>query len=976
MAETRERYNARALLGKAEGVSVEEIRVSLRPHLGQLIPKLLRACNDPAKQTRDNMNILWLALTGGGAESRAIINQHLLPTIDVLIKDAGSKLWRARAGACGALADIIVGRSWQDLGGGGIELDDEGSGMKPTASIRLLRLWKVTMRSLDDVRTAVREGGETLGRGVRALTIRLCDPTAADLLRGSDVYLSNAQRKQDEKRREISAEHAATVSLGWLVKYGLNQPCAEATGICVSCLLGIVAVAKPSTLQPVLAELVGSLLMAMSGLEPAALNYLQVRAAGNDTNSQETSGPDRYDRLERLRINLALSGPIAGALHKCLEMVRHVDLDAQKKLIPELDSSLRKGAGFATRAATADAVGTLCGTCPAAFSFSGSSMSNPTVRLLRALYFASERERGVTAKDKMTHALGSLAELAPGMAVRILSLKACERYCESSGSNNDPSVRKAAAATIRAVAVRASSHLADGGPKDIWCKQVLPTAFLGRHDKDERIASLWKDVWEEGGSAINSMDRHGDVFGVLIQEKLLPYIVKATVSALQSTSWANRRAGCAVLIELTNANILAPTPRSIGDGKSLSGEYIDRMRQRANASSVLLSECVRIIARNRVWEGKGDVVKAGTIIAGKWLASAPLNGKSTMFSEKCIWPVVLQKDSRDDLFRGDSWFKCSKAKMIDENDELGSDDENDIADEMIGQNPDDDIALDLSGENDLGDDEQLGSENEESNVHCSVRSKPVVYSGFCRVLLEQALRSGSNSTEGVLPYKASALSGLSVLLKSVVPAKDSEEYVEAIEHQHFIYDLTAPSLFSFVSKNQTSNGNPVPPLLIARALECLAYAMYDHIGADADGAEYADAVSLLKFFALSTGTKQPAWTVRQMSALSASSLVANMPSEVLKKTEIITAVLQCSKQTLKDKKFWKVRLSGLELLLSLVSRVGNQKMSNVDSEKQLIMEAILPYKEMIVDLARKSLADSESQVTATASKITLAMAWW
>lgn len=94
------------------------------------------------------------------------------------------------------------------------------------------------------------------------------------------------------------------------MKYGLNQPCSEATGICISCLLGIVDVAKPATLQPVLAELIGSLLMAMSGLEPAALNYLQVRAAGNDTNSQGT-GQDRYDRLERLRINLALSGPIA-----------------------------------------------------------------------------------------------------------------------------------------------------------------------------------------------------------------------------------------------------------------------------------------------------------------------------------------------------------------------------------------------------------------------------------------------------------------------------------------------------------------------------------------------------------------------------------------------------------------------------------------------------------------------------------------
>lgn len=161
-----------------------------------------------------------------------------------------------------------------------------------------------------------------------------------------------------------------------------------------------------------------------------------------------------------------------------------------------------------------------------------------------------------------------------------------------------------------------------------------------------------------------------------------------------------------------------------------------------------------------------------------------------------------------------------------------------------------------------------------------------------------------------------------------------------------------------------------------------------------------------------------------MSALAASSLVANMPSEILRRTDSIKFVLECSNQTLNDKKFWKVRyvlcdpldiracchskyshfftacrLAGLELLLSLVSRVGNQKMSSTDSEKQLIMEAIrkccpnchlsvknsmltlfmdlsVPYKEVIHNVARKSLADSESQVTATASKINQTMAWW
>ena len=108
-------------------------------------------------------------------------------------------------------------------------------------------------------------------------------------------------------------------------------------------------------------------------------------------------------------------------------------------------------------------------------------MTNPTVRLFRAIYFASERERGVTAKDKMTHALCSLAVLVPGPAVRTLALKACERYCESSGSNNFPLVCRAAAATIRAIAVRAASYSEYGNRGDVNQREHFCTD--GIHNK-------------------------------------------------------------------------------------------------------------------------------------------------------------------------------------------------------------------------------------------------------------------------------------------------------------------------------------------------------------------------------------------------------------------------------------------------------------------------------------------------------------
>ena len=425
MSEYRVKYTASSLLALKEGNNgkTTEIRKALKPYMRNLIPRLLRACNDPNKQTRDQMESLWVGLTGGGSDARTLINRHLLSTIDALMDDATNKLWRARVGACNALSEVIVGRTWQDLGGGGPStLETYHDKEHKSAASRLLQLYKVTARSLDDVRLTVRESGEALSRSVRSLTIRLCDASSA-------IDNSNARIIQHEEIQIASSLAASSTVLPWLVRYGLNLPCQEAVGFSISCLLGIIEVSKPKTLEPVLPELIGSLLMAMSGLEPAALNYLQTRAAGQNSN--------RFEELERIRLQMAQTGPISEALTKCLEMVKSIESTARKSaVIPQIDSALRCGAGFATRAAAADAVSTLCAQCPSAFKFPGASTSNPTVRLLRALYFASEREQGTGARDKMTHAFGNLSGLAPGTSVRAIAMRLCERYKLATGSND------------------------------------------------------------------------------------------------------------------------------------------------------------------------------------------------------------------------------------------------------------------------------------------------------------------------------------------------------------------------------------------------------------------------------------------------------------------------------------------------------------------------------------------------------------
>ena len=57
-----------------------------------------------------------------------------------------------------------------------------------------------------------------------------------------------------------------------------------------------------------------------------------------------------------------------------------------------------------------------------------------------------------------------------------------------------------------------------------------------------------------------------------------------------------------------------------------------------------------------------------------------------------------------------------------------------------------------------------------------------------------------------------------------------------------------------------------------------------------------------------------------------------------------------------------------------MTRAGNA--SSSDTDKQLVLEALLPHKEVIAKHVRASLSDSEAKVTALASDILSSMAWW
>jgi proteasome component ECM29 len=965
MTGTRERYGATALLGG--GLNQLKLREALKPHIGKLLPKVLRACHDPNKQTRDQMASLLAGLTGGGAETRTAIGRHFTETVDVLLQDSSSKFWRARVGACGALSEIIVGKEWAQLGGGDPILSDEylydDSSADVGAAVRLLRIWRTVIRALDDVRGTVRQNGESLGRAVRALTLRLCDPSVRDKSSGEK------RNREDESKNIKDASSAAATALRWLVKHGLTQRVAESQGLCVATLVDVIVVARPSILAPSLPELIKSLLLAMSGLEPAALNYLQLR-----TSNQEG--------LERARLQLAQNGPLATAVNKCVELLPHAKLETQQAVVVALDSALRLASGFASRAAVADTASIMCNTCPTSFVFAGKvGTANPSVRLMRAFYYATEKERGQGAKDKMTHALGNIAAFCPGSSVRALALRACERYRASTGTHDDPASRRAAAGALRAIVVRSTKQLSDGGNSNVWSQIVLPIAFLGQKDEETKIAVLMKEVWDEGGSTVQ--ENYSFEYGTRVEEAFLPELVKECVRALEDVSWSRRVAGSKSLAELCTLGVLSPlVPNTDRDGTiPFQKGLLPRAKRRAQHCNIAIGASVQLLKKPRLWVGKSTSVTESVRIISSWIpAMADQQDEASQLAWEgdagdCPWRV-LTGVSTDDILIGDRFFDASKmdvdngeveeeqqtAKESTEPDasKMEVDDsvvmEDEAPEESTELDADDNGNADLDVmETDMARKSSSGRPREEDGQLATLS-----FPGFCRFLVEEALpmtiSPSLSLSDEYLPYRTAALRGVRYLL-TVLPQT-------SVALRGLIFDLIEQRLRSVIALESTKD-KKVPPVLVAASMECIAACLWNDF-------PLTRAEQLSIQLQTTGGKGQSAWTIREAAALALSQLVLCSETGFLRKPSILSNMISVVTWTWEDRKFWRVRHAGLRLVEAMIQRAGSSSNKKVD----IVLEALLPYKEDFQKILRKGLSDAEPRVTSLSSEILVQMSWW
>lgn len=547
----------------------------------------------------------------------------------------------------------------------------------------------------------------------------------------------------------------------------------------------------------------------------------------------------------------------------------------------------------------------------------------------------------------------------------------------------DPAARRAIAAALRAIAVRASNQFADGGSKNVWIKYVLPLAFIAKKDKD--VGQFFQEVWDEGGQA-SQLGNSNASFSTQLQETILPYLTKALIQALDDVSWSRRVLACSALTELADTNILSPAPRALDEDKfSVTNEALMlRSKIRSRSSAEILAACLKLIVSTRIWVGKAELLKTISKIGGNWIVHGSSDEKSARIfgymkskdtMSRCPWMPILLQESTNDLFVMDGWFLTTRN---DDREEEGIDNmQIDQVDVKNDNTDEDDSEIDFDkGDHLLKTDYDGMDMDVELTTNESEEITSISSYGLCRLLFEQGIPTNIEvlTKADHLLYRASAIESLAEIIDCLSAEKNSQ-------HLKALYSLIAPRILRLI-QDPKADGQDIPPLIIAKCFRCYASIIFEGIGNDPS----IDLREITNLLLINCGQKQSAWTVKEAAAVTAAKLIVMGDHSSIKKMATIDVLIECTSSCLKDRKFWKVRLGGLKIILAYCSRTNSHtsvgmgskldKNSESEKERQLLLEAILPYKERFAAIARSCMTDSEAKVTAVAADVMAAMSWW
>ncbi|EDO16124.1 hypothetical protein Kpol_1070p5 [Vanderwaltozyma polyspora DSM 70294] len=393
----------------------------------KLIPKLFRYRFDPNTSVSNSMNDIWKTLV---PDSSTVINFYFEPILSELLSDMSNKEWRVREASTSALLQLVQTQPKEKL------------------ADKIIDIWTMAFRTMDDIKESVREVGTKLTTALAKILAR-----SVDIKNGATP--------------EASSQTLKIILPFLLGSKGINSDAEDIRSVALKTLLDLVKNAGPS-IKEFAPQLVYEFTLLFSSIEPQAINYLALNAENYKLDSS---------MIDAQRSNVVSNSPLFNAINL---LIINSDDSNMESHVNNAIKAVRKSVGLPSKVAASIVLNTLVKKYVLTIGpFCG--------KLLKCCVNAMD-DRNDSVKEAFAVSFGHINRISSlDKAIKYANMVA-EKYFSSSSISD----KKVVGTIINSVLKYANTQFNN------LASIYMPLVFIASNDPEEKMGNYFKEIWIEG----------------------------------------------------------------------------------------------------------------------------------------------------------------------------------------------------------------------------------------------------------------------------------------------------------------------------------------------------------------------------------------------------------------------------------------------------------------------------------------------
>lgn len=419
-------FGLSAIMSKS---SLEKLLLEDKKTAKKLIPILYRYRHDPYSVVSRAMNDIWNSLI---SDSSTVISLYFDDILEETLTGMGNKEWRVREGSVNALLQLIQSQPFEKF------------------SAKILDLWTMGFRSMDDIKESVREVGT-----------KFMSVLAKLLARSIDSAKGISKEKTIETLKIILPFLLGTK--------GLESDAEDVRKFSLTTLLDLVKNTGDS-LQTFAPQMVYNLSLLFSSVEPQVINFLALNSKNYNLDS---------NLIDSHRRNAVTSSPIFEAIDKLVTMC---DDSQVESMVDYASKAVKKSVGLPSKVAASHVIILL-------IKRFGLDMKPYSGKLLKVcMNMFEDRNEAINLSYAQT--FGYLNKVSTMDKSAKYAKKLSENYFNPSKDNS----KKVVGYAIESVLKYAPSQF------EGIASSFMPLIFIGSNDVDEVNGKLYDNLWIEASA--------------------------------------------------------------------------------------------------------------------------------------------------------------------------------------------------------------------------------------------------------------------------------------------------------------------------------------------------------------------------------------------------------------------------------------------------------------------------------------------